>query len=165
MKPRVPITAETAELWRTSDAVAFLRSWTTGAVDQGDHAKHTGNVLTEVPEAGRVVMTWTPGPQLANLSGNVHGGYFALVCDEALGLASASTGERFIPMLTLDLSVTYLRPGQVGAPHRVEGQVVHRGRARIVTEGRIFTPEGKLAATARGSFLPNAAFAAAYEKA
>ena len=163
MKPRVPITAETAELWRRSDAVAFLRSWTTGAVDQGDHAKHTGNVLTEVPAAGRVVMTWTPGPQLANLSGNVHGGYIALVCDEACGLASASTGERFIPMLTLDLSVTYLRPATVDAPHRVEGEVVHRGRARMVTDARVYTPQGKLAATARGTFLPNAAFAAAYE--
>lgn len=158
VKPRVPIEAETAELWRSTDAVGFLRAWTTGQVDQGAHAQHTGNRLVEVPGAGEVVMAWTPGPQLANLSGAVHGGYLALVCDEAAGLAAASTGERFVPMLTLDLDVTYLRPGTVDAEHRVEGQVLHAGRARIVSEARVFTPAGKLAATARGSFLPNRAF-------
>jgi uncharacterized protein (TIGR00369 family) len=158
VKPRVPIEDETAELWRSTDAVGFLRAWTTGQVDQGGHAEHTGNRLVEVPGAGSVVMTWTPGHQLANLSGAVHGGYLALVCDEAAGLAAASTGERFIPMLTLDLDITYLRPGTVDAAHRVEGQVLHAGKARIVSEARIYTPGGKLAATARGSFLPNKAF-------
>lgn len=160
MKPRVRIEDRTAELWRTSDAVGFLRAWTTGEVDQGDHARHTGNRLVEVPGPGQVVMAWTPGAQLANLSGAVHGGYLALVCDEAAGLAAASTGERFIPMLTLDLDVTYLRPGTVDAEHRVEGQVLHAGRARIVSEARIFSPDGRLAATARGSFLPNRRFPA-----
>ena len=148
----------TAALWRRTDAVDFLRAWTTGEVDQGDHARHTGNLLTEVPGPGAVVMAWTPGPQLANLSGNVHGGYLALVCDEAAGLAAASTGERFIPMLTLDLDVTYLRPGVVHEVHRVEGSVLHKGRARIVAEARILRPDGKLAVSARGSFLPNPSF-------
>lgn len=152
------ITGEAAELWRTTDAVGFLRSWTMGAVDEGPHAAHTGNRLVEVIGPGEVVMAWTPGQQLANLSGAVHGGYLSLVCDEAAGLASASTGERFIPMLTLDLAVTFLRPAVIGAEHRVEGSVVHAGRARIVTDARIFTPHGRLAATARGSFLPNKDF-------
>ncbi|MDT7537061.1 MAG: hypothetical protein QOI82_646 [Actinomycetota bacterium] len=157
-QPRVRITDEALELWRTTDAVGFLRSWTTGAVDQGSHAQHTGNRLVEVTGPGEVVMSWNPGQQLANLSGAVHGGYLALVCDEACGLASASTGERFIPMLTLELDVTFLRPAVIDEVHRVEGSVVHAGRARIVTDARIFRPDGKLAATARGSFLPNKAF-------
>ncbi|MCU1672240.1 MAG: thioesterase superfamily protein [Frankiales bacterium] len=161
MRSRLPIEDEIAELWRSTDAVGFLRAWTTGQVDQGEHARHTGNRLVEVPGAGSVVMTWTPGQQLANLSGAVHGGYLALVCDESAGLAAASTGERFIPMLTLDLDVTYLRPGVVGSDHRVEGQVLHAGRARIISEARIYAPSGKLAATARGSFLPNKAFGVA----
>lgn len=156
-QPRVRISDETAELWRATDAVGFLSGWTTGAVDQGPHAEHTGNRLAEVAR-GEVVMTWTPGQQLANLSGAVHGGYLALVCDEACGLAAASTGERFIPMLTLDLDVTYLRPAIVDAEHRIEGSVLHLGRARIVSEARVLRPDGKLAATARGSFLPNKAF-------
>jgi uncharacterized protein (TIGR00369 family) len=157
-QPRVRITGEAAELWRTTDAAGFLRSWTTGTVDQGPHAQHTGNRLVEVTGPGEVVMAWTPGQQLANLSGNVHGGYIALVCDEACGLASASTGERFIPMLTLDLAVTFLRGAVIDAEHRIEGSVVHAGKARIVTDARVFRPDGTLAATARGSFLPNKAF-------
>ena len=157
-QPRVRITDEALELWRTTDAVGFLRSWTTGDVEQGPHAQHTGNRLVEVTGPGEVVMAWTPGQQLANHSGAVHGGYIALVCDEACGLASASTGGRFIPMLTLDLSVTFLRAAVIDEEHRVEGSVVHAGRARIVTEARVFRPDGQLAATARGAFLPNKRF-------
>ena len=155
---RVRIDAATAELWARTDAVGFLRGWTTGEVAQGPHAEHTGNRLVEVPQSGSVVLRWTPGPQLANLSGAVHGGYLALVCDEGGGLAAASTGERFVPMLTLDLDVTYLRPGLVGVDHRVEGQVLHAGRTRIVSECRILGDDGRLVATARGSFVPNARF-------
>lgn len=97
-------------------------------------------------------------PQLANLSGALHGGYVALVCDEAGGLAAASTGERFIPMLTLDLDVTFLRPGLLGQPHRLEGEVLKAGRQRIVADVRVLRPDGGLAATARGSFVPNERF-------
>jgi uncharacterized protein (TIGR00369 family) len=155
---RVPIEAATAELWARTDAVGFLRAWTTGEVPQGPHADHTGNRLVEVPGPGRIVMAWSPGSQLANLSGAVHGGYLALVCDEGAGLAAASTGERFVPMLTLDLDVTYLRPGRVGAQYRVEGAVLHAGRTRVVSECRIVAADGTLITTARGSFVPNARF-------
>jgi uncharacterized protein (TIGR00369 family) len=153
------ITDEVAELWASNDAVGFLRAWTIGRVPQGEHGRHTANRLVEVPRAGFVVMEWTPGPQLANLSGTVHGGYIALVCDEAGGLSCASTNERFLPSLTLDLDVTYLRPAVLGETHRVEGEVQHRGRQRVVSDVRVLRPDGKLAATARGSFLPNARFA------
>jgi len=149
---------ETARLWRSTDGVGFLRAWTTGEVPQGKHVEHTGNVLVEVPGPGRVVMSWTPGQPLVNLSGAVHGGYLALVCDEAAGLAVASLGERWVPSLTLDLDVTFLRPGVIGREHRVEGEVLHAGRARVVSEARVTGPDGRLAATARGSFLPNTRF-------
>ena len=158
MKARVPIEGRTAELWRSHDAVGFLRLWTTGEVDQGEHSRRIGNLLTEVPGPGRVVMTWTPDDEVANLTGGIHGGYIALVCDESAGLAAASTGERFIPVVTLDLAVTYVRPAVVHEVHRVEGSVLYQGRARIVAETRILRQDGKLAVTARGSFLPNKAF-------
>jgi uncharacterized protein (TIGR00369 family) len=62
-------------------------------------------------------------------------------------------------MLTLDLDVTYLRPGLVGQEHRVEGTELHPGRTRVVSECRILTADGTLITTARGSFVPNARFA------
>jgi uncharacterized protein (TIGR00369 family) len=159
-QPRVPITDAYVRAWTAHDAVGFVRSWTTGAIDQGPHTEHTGNRVAEVPGPGELVMHWTPTPALANLSGNVHGGYIALVCDEAAGVAAATTGEKFVPMLTLDLDVTYLRPAVVGQLHRVEGSVLHAGGTRTVAEARIWTPGGKLAATARGSFVQNRAFVA-----
>jgi uncharacterized protein (TIGR00369 family) len=149
---------EVAALWAATDAVGFLRALADGRTPRSPHEQHTGNRLAEVPGPGRVVMGWTPGPQLAKLSGAVHGGYLALVCDEAAGLAAASTGERFVPMLTLDLDVTYLRPGLVGVAHRVEGEVLHAGRQRVVSEARVLDPDGRLVATARGSFLANRRF-------
>jgi uncharacterized protein (TIGR00369 family) len=157
-QPRIPLTGSVLALWGSNDAVGFLRAWVTGEVPQGAHGEHTGNRMVEVPGAGSVVMAWTPGPQLANLTGGVHGGYLALVCDEAAGLAAASTGQRFVPMITLDLDVTYLRPAVLGQQHRVEGAVLHAGRQRIVSEARILTPQGKLAVSARGSFVPNSGF-------
>lgn len=157
-QPRIPLTGRVAELWAASDGVAFLRAWASGEVPQGPHAEHTGNRVVEVPAAGSVVMEWTPGPQLANLTGGVHGGYLALVCDEAAGLAASSTAARWTPMITLDLDITYLRPASIGRPHRLEGSVLHAGRQRIISEARVFTPAGKLAVTARGSFIPNTAF-------
>lgn len=159
-QPRIALSGKVAERWAASDGVAFLRAWVSGDVPQGPHAEHTGNRVVEVPAAGSVVMEWTPGPQLANLTGGVHGGYLALVCDEAAGLAASSTGERWTPMVTLDLDITYLRPATIGRPHRLEGAVLHAGRQRIVSEARVFTPEGRLAATARGSFIPNTGFVA-----
>ncbi len=154
----MPLTADYVRTWSTHDAVGFLRAWATGEVPQGAHVEHTGNRVAEVPGPGRLVMHWTPTPALANLSGNVHGGYISLVCDEAAGIAAATTGERFVPMLTLDLDIVFLRPATVGQLHRVEGSVVHAGRQRTVAEARISTPDGKLAATARGSFVQNTAF-------
>jgi uncharacterized protein (TIGR00369 family) len=162
---RAPIDAATAALWHRTDAIGFLRAWTTGEAPPDPQAAHTGNRLVEVPGPGRVVMEWSPGPQVANLAGDVHGGYLALVCDEAAGLAAASTGERFVPMLTLDLDITYLRPGLLGTTYRVEGEVLHGGRTRVVSECRILAPNGKLITTARGSFVPNAAFVAAVGRA
>jgi uncharacterized protein (TIGR00369 family) len=156
--PTAAVPEQVVRRWAATDAVGFLRCWASGELPPNPHTAHTGNALAEVPVAGSVVMRWEPGPQLANLSGVVHGGYLALVCDEAAGLAAASLGERFVPMLTLDLDITYLRPGVVGAVHRVEGQVLHPGRQRVVSEARVLGPDGGLVATARGSFVPNSRF-------
>lgn len=155
---RIPVEGPTAELWARTDALGFLTAWTTGEVPQGPHTEHTGNRLVEVVGPGSLVFSWTPGPALANLSGMVHGGYVALVCDEAAGVSAAALGERFVPVLTLDLDVTFLRGCRLGEAHRVEGEVLHAGRTRVVSEARIFRPDGGLAATARGSFVPNRAF-------
>jgi uncharacterized protein (TIGR00369 family) len=156
--PRIPYTDAVRALWSGHDAVGFLRTWVRGEVPQGPHAEHTGNRLVEVPGPGRVVMEWTPGTQLSNLTGGLHGGYLALVCKGAPGLPPASLGERFVPMITLDLDVTFLRPGTIGRPHRIEGAVLHGGRQRVVSEATVLTPEGKLAVSARGSFIPNTRF-------
>ena len=156
--PRMPIDDQVARLWAEHDAAGFLRAWMIGDLPQGAHVEHTGNRMAEVPEPGHVVMEWTPGPHLANLSGAVHGGYLALVCDEAAGLAAASAGDKFVPSLTLDLDTTYLRPAVVGSAHRIDARVVHRGRQRMVSRADVYRPDGKLAVTAQGSFIPNAAF-------
>lgn len=155
---RLPPTPEVVDLWSRTDAVGFLQGWIDGVVPADPHVAHTGNRLVEVVEPGHVVHSWQTGPQLANLAGAVHGGYLALVCDESCGLAGASLGERFRPMLTMDLDVSYLRPGLVGATYRIDGRVLHAGGTRVLAESRITDPDGRLIATARASVVPNRSF-------
>ncbi len=146
------------ERWRRIDELGFAAAFAQGVLPRGPLSEHTGLRLSEVPGPGRLVFTWTPGPHLANGGGIVHGGYLAMVLDDAAGLAIATREDRFSPSLTTDLSVTYVRPGVIGAEHRVEGEVLHAGRSRLVADARVLGPDGALVATGRGSFVPNRAF-------
>lgn len=107
----------------------------------------------------RVEMAWTPPESLANYVGAVHGGHTAMVFDEVCCSAGVSNGERFYPMVTLNLDVDYLcvvLPGQV---YVVIGEVVHAGRARVLVNATIRSQEGDLIAQARAAVLPNKRFA------
>jgi uncharacterized protein (TIGR00369 family) len=112
-------------------------------------------VVRAVPD--RVEMAWTPPGTLANFVGAVHGGHTAMVFDEVCCSAGVSNGERFVPMITLSLSVDYLRAVRPGLTYAVMGEVVHAGRSRLLVNATIRGPEGDLIAQAHAAVLPNAA--------
>jgi uncharacterized protein (TIGR00369 family) len=146
------------ELWRDNDAVGFLNAIIDGAVPASPHQEHAGLSIAKV-EAGRVELDWLPPAHILNRAGIVHGGYLAIVLDDAAGLSASSLGEKWVPMLTMDLRIEYVRPAMPDVRHTAIGTIVHAGRTRIIADARVEDPDGRLVARASGTFTPNRAFA------
>lgn len=110
-------------------------------------------------EPGRVELSWTPGEHLCNPGGTVHGGFIATILDNGVCLAAASLGDLFVPQLTLNLNIDYLRAVHVGRTHTVIGATVHAGRTRCVSTATLLDPDGNPCALANASTTGNLAFA------
>lgn len=148
-----------ADMWNTLSGAELIQAIGDGRFPEvSDVAVYVGQKIKKV-EPGRVEISWTPTEKLCNPGGTVHGGYIALLLDNAVCLAGASTGEVFMPMLTLSLNVDYVRPIQVDTTYTVTGTCVHPGRTRMLSNAVILGPDGKLAAQATASVTPNQAFA------
>lgn len=145
------------ELWERSTGVEFLLAIAQGRAPRPPHTIDVGLTI-ETVTPGRVELSWLPPGRLTNPAGIVHGGYVAIALDDASGLSCASLGHRFRPMLTLGLSVDFVRPVRPEVRHRAVGEVVHAGNTRMIADARIIDPEGKLVARASGTFTPNRAF-------
>ena len=105
-------------------------------------------------EEGRVVFAGTPGREVYNPIGTVHGGYAATLLDSACGCAVHSRLAPGQGFTTLELKVAYHRPmtehtGEVFA----EGKVVSIGRRAAFAEATIKDTDGRLYASATSSLL------------
>ncbi len=145
------------ELWNELSGAQMLRAIADGRVPSAPHNDHLNLRISEV-EPGNVTMTWEPTAAVANPAGVVHGGYVAMTLDDAVCLAGASFGERFYPMLTLNLNIDYLRAVLPGATYTVTSELVHPGNRRMVSNARVLDAEGAVAAQATGSITPNRAY-------
>jgi uncharacterized protein (TIGR00369 family) len=147
------------EPWNTLSGVELIRAIGDGRFPEVSHvATHVRQVIAGA-EPGRVEISWTPTEELCNPGGTVHGGYIALILDNAVCLAGASTCEVFMPMLTLSLSVDYVRPVLAGETHTVVGVCVHPGRTRMLCNATVTDAGGRLVAQATASVTANQAFA------
>lgn len=100
----------------------------------------------------RVWARFTPGEVHRGFSKVVHGGITASLLDEVVGVAAGqSTGGK---CATVELTITYQRPVQVGVEVLVEGWPVRRSGRFVFGAGRVIDPAGRILATARGRFLP-----------
>ncbi|MBW8484445.1 PaaI family thioesterase [Actinomadura parmotrematis] len=151
--------AEAADLWNTLSGAELIQAIADGRFPQiSDINDHIGQVMVSaVP--GRIELSWTPDERLCNPGGIVHGGYIAMILDNAVCLAGTSTCEHFMPMLTLNLNIDYLRPVQAGRTYTVSGVCVHPGRTRMVCTAVLADAEGRPVAQANAGVLPNKAFA------
>ncbi|MEV5827931.1 PaaI family thioesterase [Spirillospora sp. NPDC052242] len=150
---------EHADMWNTLSGAELIRALADGRFPEiSDINTHIGQVITGA-EPGRVDISWTPGEHLCNPGGTVHGGYIAMIMDNAVCLAGSSTCEHFMPMLTLNLNVDYLRAVHAGRPYTVTGTCVHPGGTRMVANALISDASGRPVAQASASVLPNRAFA------
>jgi uncharacterized protein (TIGR00369 family) len=105
-------------------------------------------------EDGRVVFAGTPGREVYNPIGVVHGGYAATLLDSACGCAVHSKLAADQAYTTLELKVSYHRAitaetGEV----RAEGRVIQMGRRAAFAEGRLTDGAGRLLASATSTLL------------
>ena len=101
-------------------------------------------LLMEVSR-GRAVFQGTPGPQLLNPLGTVHGGWFATLLDSALGCAVHTMMPPGRAYTTAELGVNLVRAiTPKVARLRAEGEVVHCGRQLATATARLVGPDGTI---------------------
>lgn len=102
-----------------------------------------------VAEDGATEATFHLGAAYEGPANLVHGGVSALVLDQVLGMAAASTGR---PGMTGRLTLTYRRPTPLGDltarawVHEVDG-------LKTTTRGHILGPDGEPTVEAEGLFI------------
>jgi hypothetical protein len=99
--------------------------------------------------AGRFVGHGVAGAAYEGPPGYVHGGWVALLFDEALGVANVAGGD---PGMTARLHVRYRRPTPLHAPLRLEAWTTGRQGRRITTAGTLHAGP-TLCAEAEGLFV------------
>ena len=146
-----------ADLWARLSGAELLQEMADGHVPPPPHAVHVGLSISAISD-GQIECAWRPPAEVCNSAGDVHGGYLAMVLDDAAALACTTLGERYRPMLTLSLNLDFMRTVQAGETYRVAGVVIHPGRRRMIADAEITDRERRLLARATGSFTPNEAF-------
>ena len=98
-------------------------------------------------EKGRAVFEGSPGPNLLNPLGAVHGGYALTLIDSACGCALHTELGAGIGYTTVETKVNFTRPiDPDGGLVRCEGRVLSRGRTIATSEAYLRSAEGKLLA-------------------
>jgi uncharacterized protein (TIGR00369 family) len=101
---------------------------------------------------GTAVVEMTPTADMANHSGYVHGGIISALADTAMGRAMRTIKPGVTRAVSFDLKLTFIGLAKIGQDLRAAGSVIHAGRRTVVTECRVEDKDGRLVATASGTF-------------
>ncbi|GAA2832150.1 PaaI family thioesterase [Crossiella cryophila] len=148
---------EFGALWERSTGEQMLVAMADGRAPLPRHAVPIGLSLREVVR-GRVTLRWKPTEDACNSAGQVHGGYLAMVLDDAGAMSCVTLTDRYRPMLTMSLHIDYLRPVLAGVEYVATGVVVHPGKRRMLADAEITDAQGRRVARASGSFTPNLSY-------
>jgi acyl-CoA thioesterase len=85
-----------------------------------------------------------------NLHGFAHGGAEASLADTAMGLVCATFDKKVV---TLNMSMNYLKPALAGELVKAVARVVHNGRTTLVVEADLLDQSGTLLAKSMGTFF------------
>ena len=122
-----------------------------GEVNASPAWRWLGIGLVEVGE-GTATVEMTPSEDMANHAGFVHGGMISALADSAMGRSLRTLVPGVARAMSFDLKLSFISPARVGETLRATGRVVHAGRRTAVGECRVETLEGRLVATASGTF-------------
>ena len=107
------------------------------------------NIEVDELKEGKSIYKISTNEKHTNRYEYVHGGTLSSLCDVAMGAACITLGKKIV---TIDMSVSYLKPTPKGAVLTVIGEVVSRGSTIIHTEGKIFDEEGQLLVKSHGAY-------------
>lgn len=104
-------------------------------------------------DATGAVFELAVGRRHSNAEKRLHGGVIASLLDAACGLPVRFVGEGadLVRAVTLTLSINYITAPR-GARVRATGRVVGGGRQTVFSQGEVRDSDGRLVATATGSF-------------
>ncbi|MEO9227568.1 MAG: PaaI family thioesterase [Devosia sp.] len=104
-------------------------------------------------EHGEVGMRLDHDGSLENFARTIHGGAVATMLDTAMGAAVNTTLDAGAAVVTLDLSVSYLRPARAeDCPLAATGRLVHAGKRNAYAIGEVRDRQQRLIAHAVGNF-------------
>ena len=95
---------------------------------------------------GHVRFEFQASEQFLNPAGAIQGGFLTVMLDETMGPAALSALGPGYMVPTLELKVSFLRPGRVGRLV-ADARVVHMGKSVAFLEGTLADDEGNLIAT------------------
>jgi acyl-CoA thioesterase len=101
---------------------------------------------------GEAILTLAIRPELTQNHGVVHGGAIASLIDTATAFAILTLLEPEERVTTVDLTISYLRPGLEGRL-RATARVLRHGRRLLNTSAEVTNGGGTLLATALSTYI------------
>ena len=101
---------------------------------------------------GTATVEMTTTEDMTNHSGFVHGGMISTLADSAMGRSVRTLKPGVIRSMSFDLKLSFISAAKIGETLRASARVIHAGRRTVVAECSIEAPDGKLVATASGTF-------------
>lgn len=134
-------------LLQQMDGLALLQAMLAGQVPPAPMAQTAGIALCAASR-GQASFRGQPGPGHMNPFGGVHGGWYGIMLDSALGCAVLSQVPQGHWYVTLDYGVNLLRALPQGQEVLCTAEVLHAGRSTAVARGEIRgVADGKLYAS------------------
>jgi len=113
-------------------------------------ATHLGVELLERGD-GRARLRLTLRPELMNSFEAPHGGVVMTLLDIAMAVAARTRDPDAVGAITIEMKTSFIGPGN--GTLLVDGVCLHLGKSVAFCEARAHDAEGKLAATASGTFM------------
>jgi acyl-CoA thioesterase len=121
------------------------------AIEAVPYAQLLGIELEKVVP-GEAILTLAIRPELSQNHGMVHGGAIASLIDTATAFAILTLLEPDERVTTVDLTISYLRPGLEGRL-RATARVLRQGRRLLNTSAEVTNEGGTLLATALSTYI------------
>jgi len=121
------------------------------AIESVPYARLLGIELEKVTP-GEATLTLAIRPELSQNHGVVHGGAIASLIDTATAFAILTLLAPEEQVTTVDLSISYLRPGFEGQL-TATARVLRQGRRLLATSAEVTDKAGTLLATALSTYI------------